>query len=120
MLAQDLYDLAKTIQPGDIVLETRRMKHFHTREWITEARSFKVSGVETTHERVAIMYRPCRRPDSVQCGHGVSFIKPVENGNHSHEKWGMQTLEVVGKEGTVMATPGFGWMVRHPGYDLMY
>jgi len=86
MLAQELYDHAKTVQPGDVVLETRRMKHPHTREWITETRSFKVSSTEVTIERVAIMYRPCRRADSVQCGHGCLFVKPVENGNHSHEK----------------------------------
>jgi len=120
MLAPELYELAKTIKPYDVVMEHRTMRNPHTRKMETQCRTFRVASVDVTPERVAITYRSCRRPDSVQCTFGCLFLQPVENGNHSHEKWGTQTLEVVGKEMPPALARGNGWMVRHPGYDLMY
>jgi hypothetical protein len=35
-------------------------------------------------------------------------------------EWGIQKIEVIGENVLVFPNFNHGWMVRHPGYDLMY
>jgi hypothetical protein len=118
MTAAELHTLACTLKPNDVVLEHCKMRNPHTREWEMKYRSFRVNSAIVGETGVSIMYTPCNRQDSVQCGFGHLFISPVDCGNHRYGEWGTQHMDVIGAEAPA-SQHKMPNLYRNPGYDLV-
>lgn len=59
-------------------------------------------------------YKPSGLPDSATGAWGTIRI------NDEPRKFGVTQAEAIGRAPEEQPTPGFGWMVRHPGYDLVH
>ena len=80
----EMFEVAKTLNPGDVI-EFRVLMRSPAKD---EIESCKISSITVREdkEQVDITYVPCRRPNSVRCGFGCTFIAPEDNPGHSKGK----------------------------------
>jgi hypothetical protein len=113
-----IYEVARKLVPGDVIKQRVIMKD--ARHCRTETALVTEASYDPDNEQVNITYKPCKRPDSVQCGFGCTFFQPIDNPAHAAGKWGCQSLEVVGYQelGNARSYRGPN-LYKNPGYDLV-